>query len=211
MCHIRREPGRHVSYWGQTDFVFYHPAVAMPQIGWQLRALGLSSVAKITGGAGREAAGRARLSRIDLTGWWAVCLSGQPATCGHAKLVQAGDKVVKSEISRPGLRRWALTSGHDSRSSRASRQANSRSGAVSSGFRVPRSIDWRERGLMRARSDASSARGHRPRGNVAAYVADRICCSSAPCHPVGSLWARGHCCFGFSMTQQSSLKEMTAE
>lgn len=82
---------------GQTDFMFYHPAVAMPQVkAGKLRALGLSSMAKSDAAPGVRPLAEQGFPGFDLTGWWAVAAPANlpPATLN--RLVQAGDKVVKS-------------------------------------------------------------------------------------------------------------------
>ncbi|KZT16398.1 hypothetical protein A1D30_13110 [Acidovorax sp. GW101-3H11] len=82
---------------GQTDFMFYHPAVAMPQIqAGKLRALGLSSVAKSPAAPGVKPLDEQGFPGFDLTGWWAVAGPASLPPAVMQKLVQAGDKVVKS-------------------------------------------------------------------------------------------------------------------
>ena len=82
---------------GQTDFMFYHPAVAMPQIqAGKLRALGLNSVAKSPAAPGVKPLDEQGFPGFDLTGWWAVAGPASLPTAIMQKLVQAGDKVVKS-------------------------------------------------------------------------------------------------------------------
>lgn len=82
---------------GQTDFMFYHPAVAMPQIqAGKLRALGLSSKAPSPAAPGVRPLADQGFPGFDLTGWWAVAAPANLPASVMTRLVQAGDKVVKS-------------------------------------------------------------------------------------------------------------------
>jgi tripartite-type tricarboxylate transporter receptor subunit TctC len=82
---------------GQTDFMFYHPAVAMPQIqAGKLRALGLSSMAKSAAAPGVRPLAEQGFPGFDLTGWWAVAAPANLPPAVLARLVQAGDKIVRS-------------------------------------------------------------------------------------------------------------------
>ena len=82
---------------GQTDFMFYHPAVAMPQIqAGKLRALGLSSKAPSAVAPGVLPLADQGFSGFDLTGWWAVAAPAHVPASVTARLVQAGDKIVNS-------------------------------------------------------------------------------------------------------------------
>jgi tripartite-type tricarboxylate transporter receptor subunit TctC len=82
---------------GQTDFMFYHPAVAMPQVqAGKLRALGLSSKAPSPAAPGVRPLAEQGFAGFDLTGWWAVAAPANLAAPVMTRLIQAGDKVVKS-------------------------------------------------------------------------------------------------------------------
>lgn len=82
---------------GQTDFMFYHPAVAMPQIqAGKLRALGLSSKARSTAAPGVRPLAEQGFPGFDLIGWWALSATGNLPPAVTARLVQASEKVVKS-------------------------------------------------------------------------------------------------------------------
>lgn len=82
---------------GQTDFMFYHPAVAMPLIqAGKLRALGLSSKVPSPAAPGVLPLADQGFPDFDITGWWAVAAPTNVPEPVVAKLVQAGDKVVRS-------------------------------------------------------------------------------------------------------------------
>jgi len=82
---------------GQTDFMFYHPAVAMPLIqSGKLRALGLSSKVPSPAAPGVRPLADQGFPDFDLTGWWAVAAPTNLPEPVAAKLLQAGDRVVRS-------------------------------------------------------------------------------------------------------------------
>lgn len=82
---------------GQTDFMFYHPAVAMPQIqAGKLRALGLSSKARSTAAPGVVPLAEQGFAGFDLVGWWALSATGNLPPAVTTRLVQASEKVIKS-------------------------------------------------------------------------------------------------------------------
>ncbi len=82
---------------GQTDFMFYHPAVAMPQVqAGKLRALGLSSKVPSPAAPGVRPLAEQGFAGFDLIGWWALSAPANLPRPVAARLVQASDKVVKS-------------------------------------------------------------------------------------------------------------------
>ena len=82
---------------GQTDFMFYHPAVAMPQVqAGKLRALGLSSKVPSPAAPGVQPLAGQGFPDFDLTGWWALAAPAHLPAPVMTRLVQAGDRVVKS-------------------------------------------------------------------------------------------------------------------
>ncbi len=82
---------------GQTDFMFYHPAVIMPQINaGKLRALGLSSMARSPAAPGVVPLAEQGFPGFDLIGWWAVSATANLPPAVQARLVEATDKVVRS-------------------------------------------------------------------------------------------------------------------
>lgn len=80
---------------GQTDFMFYHPAVAIPMIqSGKLRALGLSSKAASQAAPGVRPLAEQGFPGFDLTGWWGLAAPANLPPNVVSKLVQAGDRVV---------------------------------------------------------------------------------------------------------------------
>lgn len=93
---------------GQTDFIFYHPAVVMPQINaGKLRALGLSSIVKSAAAPGVVPLNEQGFQSFDLIGWWAIAATGNLPAPVAARLIEAADKVVRS----PALQAQLATAG----------------------------------------------------------------------------------------------------
>jgi tripartite-type tricarboxylate transporter receptor subunit TctC len=82
---------------GQTDFMFYHPAVAMPQIqAGKLRALGLSSKVPSPAAAGVKPLAEQGFAGFDLSGWWGLAAPANVPPAVVARLVQASERIVRS-------------------------------------------------------------------------------------------------------------------
>lgn len=82
---------------GQTDFMFYHPAVAVPMIqAGKMRALGLSSIAKSAAAPSVRPLAEQGFPGFDLTGWWALAAPANLPPAVAARLIEAMDRVVKS-------------------------------------------------------------------------------------------------------------------
>ncbi|CAN5183170.1 tripartite tricarboxylate transporter substrate binding protein [soil metagenome] len=110
---------------GQTDFMFYHPAVIMPYVtGGKMRALGLSSIARSAAAPGIVPLAEQGYAGFDLTGWWGIAAPSGTSAALVGRLVEASQKVIKSapfvaqlanmgieplEMTQPQFAQYAVT------------------------------------------------------------------------------------------------------